>query len=853
MADFSKLIPDHEQQCGLLSEAKNKICPPFCPPKFNISLESMIAEDLHQQERIFGTLGDSFTREELNLALTQANKKSAPGLDQISYVMLASLPDKYREFLLDIFNRLFKEGIVPNSWKTSLVIFIPKPNNVGLRPISLLSCVLKTFEKIVYYRLQWLVESQTLLPQEQMGFRPNRSCSDSLVTLTNKIQASFLNGEAVAAAFLDITGAFDNVLPLSVLTELRRIGVSAKVRKFVENTITHRSVHFVEEGQLSQKFETNKGTPQGSTLSPLLFNISVRELDLHLHPNTQFLQYADDIVIYSSSGQAGEAVESIQSSLDIMCHYLRERGLELSPSKTKWILFSGRSYRGGNTAVLELYIDAQLVEKVTCTRFLGITLDSKLYGMDHFKQVIKKDWSIINILSSLAAVWWGFHSQSLITIYRAVFRGSIEYGAQIFVMNNNKSLLLQLERLQHKALRIALGYRQSTPINVILFEAREPPLRLRFAHMSKRYTLKSINRRGSVVVRSLCSLELAAVTTREKSYALSASPSFRFHITNSHMIDKSFQSTMHPAFETSYHDFISRFKYLQPVSDNKDKSDEVIKQEFLENTSKLRNSAITFYTDGSKLDEQGSAGATYSPELEVSFRYKLTSDITVFTAEAWAIFQTLLLIQDAGYTKAIIFSDSKSVLESINSCKLINNNYVIHWIKRLLRSSSLRGIEVSLVWIPAHRGIRGNEIADAAAKEATAEDFRDNFRLPSSDLALIADRRASERFAGYFEGASTRTGIQYASLYSDHYGKTWFQRMTLNRQEIVLINRLRANHYNLNYSLHKKNMVDSPACTCGNPRQDINHVIFHCPLFRGRFALLNKYLMKNLPHHSRNI
>ncbi|KYQ60027.1 hypothetical protein ALC60_00939 [Trachymyrmex zeteki] len=210
--------------------------------------------------------------------------------------------------------------------------------------------------------------------------------------------------------------------------------------------------------------------------------------------------------------------------------------------------------------------------------------------MDHFKQVIKKGRSIINILSSLAAVLWGSPPQLLITIYRAVFRGSIEYGAQIFVLNNKKSLLLQLERIQYKALRIALGYKQSTPINVILFEAREPPLRLRFTHMSERYTLKSINRRGSAVARSLRSLKLAAVTSREKSFALSVSPSFRFHITNRHMIDKSFQSTMHPAFETSYHDFISRFKYLQPVSANKDKSDEVIKQEFLDiKTEKLDN------------------------------------------------------------------------------------------------------------------------------------------------------------------------------------------------------------------------------------------------------------------------
>ena len=47
------------------------------------------------------------------------------------------------------------------------------------------------------------------------------------------------------------------------------------------------------------------------------------------------------------------------------------------------------------------------------------------------------------------------------------------------------------------------------------------------------------------------------------------------------------------------------------------------------------------------MKEQGYAGAViYSPELGVSFQYRLTSEATVFTTEAWAILQSLILIQD---------------------------------------------------------------------------------------------------------------------------------------------------------------------------------------------------------------
>ncbi|KYN22366.1 hypothetical protein ALC57_05236, partial [Trachymyrmex cornetzi] len=92
-----------------------------------------------------------------------------------------------------------------------------------------------------------------------------------------------------------------------------------------------------------------------------------------------------------------------------------------------------------------------------------------------------------------------------------------------------------------------------------------------------------------------------------------------------------------------------------------------------------------------------------------------------------------------------------------------------------------------------------------------------------------------------------------ASLYTSSSNGTWFQCKPLGRQEVVLINRLWANHYNLNYSLFRKNMVDSPACTCEDPRQDANHIISHCPLSRGRFVPLNKFITKVFPYHSADI
>ncbi|KYN08457.1 hypothetical protein ALC62_00566 [Cyphomyrmex costatus] len=48
-------------------------------------------------------------------------------------------------------------------------------------------------------------------------------------------------------------------------------------------------------------------------------------------------------------------------------------------------------------------------------------------------------------------------------------------------------------------------------------------------------------------------------------------------------------------------------------------------------------------------------------------------------------------------------------------------------------------------------------------------------------------------------------------------------------------------------------MVLSPACECGDPRQDLNHSIFFCPLTRRRARPLVLYLNKAFPSHSYNI
>jgi len=411
------------------------------------------------------------------------------------------------------------------------MVLIPKPGNSGVRPISLLSCLLKTLEKMIYSRLLWFVESRHILPDSQLGFRPDRSCIDSLVILTSEIYKGFINNISTVCAFLDIKGAFDNVIPNILIQDLKDIGIPACTRKFILNLTCERQLHFVMDGRKIGPFLSHKGTPQGSTLSPLLFAIYLKDIIKHLHHESKILLYADDIVVFSTAANIHLAHRSVQNTLDQVSAFLRYRGLDLSPDKSQWMIFTRNRIL---FALLSLTVFNRPISRVNKARFLGIILDPSLSGKEHLQYLLQKGSVIIDIITSLSGTWWGSHPHLLINLYRSIFRGSIEYGCQIFRFHGIKSSFIKLERLQYRAIRVAMGYRVSTPINVMLYEAKEVPLKLRFNLLTRKFLIKCFAREFNPVIESLDALRLAARHRNARIHLLRLLPIFRHFIYISH-------------------------------------------------------------------------------------------------------------------------------------------------------------------------------------------------------------------------------------------------------------------------------------------------------------------------------
>ncbi|TGZ37358.1 hypothetical protein DBV15_05678 [Temnothorax longispinosus] len=118
-------------------------------------------------------------------------------------------------------------------------------------------------------------------------------------------------------------------------------------------------------------------------------------------------------------------------------------------------------------------------------------------------------------------------------------------------------------------------------------------------------------------------------------------------------------------------------------------------------------------------------------------------------------------------------------------------------------------------------------------------------KVPYTNLYHGSKTILDDNYKAYLEDAAyTKGNFHYTHYHTDNL-KPWYYRLMLSRAQIVTINRLRSGHYNLNLSLFRKNIVDSPGCPCGDPYQDANHVIFRCELTQAKPP--PKYLREKFP------
>jgi len=250
-------------------------------------------------------------------------KGKATGIDGVSVEDYGKNLDKNLESLVESMKR---QAYKPQPVRRT---YIPKANG-KLRPLGIPSIEDKVVQKGMARILNAIYEVDFL--DVSYGFRPNRSCHQALERLDKIIMTKLVNHVIDA----DIKGFFDNVS-------------HAWMMKFLEHRISDPNLlrliaRFLKNGYMEEStlFATDKGTPQGGIISPILANIYLHYvLDLwfeyRMKPQcrgfAEIIRYADDFVICV---QFKEDAERIQEQLRAR---IEEFNLELAEDKTRVIEF----------------------------------------------------------------------------------------------------------------------------------------------------------------------------------------------------------------------------------------------------------------------------------------------------------------------------------------------------------------------------------------------------------------------------------------------------------------------------------------------------------------------------------
>ena len=431
---------------------------------------------------------------ELKYALAKINKKTSLDAQGISNLVLKKTPLMFRKVLLLLFNKCLEENFLPAEWKESIIKMIDKKaddksNPKNRRPISITSCIMRLFERLILRRLQSHLDKEKILVTSQSGFRKNRSTRDNLVYLVQKSKESFNRGRNVLAIFFDIEAAFDKVWHNGLIYKLIQARVPYYIVRFMITFLENRRFRIKINNEYSEWIIILCGVPQGAVLSPTLFAIYINDSpNRSLKNSEQTLLFADDTAYMLFFKKKTQAITNrVNKFLNDLSMWAKKWRVTLAPHKCQHIVISNLK----TCPVFELWLNGLKIESAEEVRFLGLRIDKRMsfkYQVDYLKKACSERLNILKIISHKS---WHLNEKILKEIYHSLVRSLLEYTSFIYQMLID-DLKKKVDSIQNRALRII--YKKERQFgNVALHKlAEKKALAVRLRELKEKYLMKNL-------------------------------------------------------------------------------------------------------------------------------------------------------------------------------------------------------------------------------------------------------------------------------------------------------------------------------------------------------------------------
>jgi ribonuclease HI len=519
--------------------------------------------------------------------------------------------------------------------------------------------------------------------------------------------------------------------------------------------------------------------PQGSVIAPLLFSIMLHDIQDNIStPGLFYTLFADDLAVWQDFNGKSKAFRKLwllryQTVMDKIEAYMIKNGFELSAEKTNLMVFT-RQHK--SRSEFRIHINGKCIQPSSSVKYLGVFLHQNLLWEQHIKNNITKAQRGVNLIKILSTQTW-VSAKSLVSVVRALVRSRLMYGHEAFFSASN-SQWLRLARIETRALKAALGLSKYA-INVLVYQE------VGWLPLKEECELACVNYQIRTAVTENCvsdalSTDYASNDDAFRQRLKGSKPRLHRQTTPfsdrvkqlrdaSNLTMEDVEKTVIPVdppwtlksahFEYSYGESVSKKEdplFLSTLAKEKIDRDHL--------------NSLKIFTDGS-IDESGHAGSAFVvPENNVTQCYRLNKGVNVFTTELYAILMALTYMCNLHIVpiSAVILSDSLSSLKALSRGGSNQRRNMQQNILKLIDFIIRRGTNLSIMWLPSHVGLKGNDIADCAAKKAKSIGTVVNLRLSVSEARNIVKRICREKYTQYIKQKCEEEGWIFLNKFGCH-------------------------------------------------------------------------------------